>query len=151
MNATSSTATSYLTVQDLLWLNFELTKRTNPFDFAILEEATFCQYGYGVSNNIQSLASRFLAGFMKKSPFSGDDSATAFAGFVAFLMLNGYELDLPDAEAAAWVSRVRSGETQAEEAVAKLTHLTAGHFEGDARNCMAQAISLYPKSLGALL
>lgn len=151
MNVTSSTATQYLTVQDVLWLNFELTKQTNPFDFAILEEATFYQYGYGISNNPQTLAGRFLAGFIKKPVFGSGDAATAFAGFVAFLMLNGYELDLPDTEAAGWVTRVKNGEIKAEEAVAKLSHLSAGHHEGDARHCMAYAIELYPKTLGALL
>ncbi|MEQ1822460.1 MAG: hypothetical protein ABL949_08115 [Fimbriimonadaceae bacterium] len=151
MNAVSSTATNYLTVQDILWLNSELTKKSHPFDYAILEEATFYQYGYGVSNEIQSLAGRFLTGFMKKPVFGHGDAATAFAGFVAFLMLNGYELDLPDTEAVAWVNRVRSGEIKADEAVSKLSHLTAGHHEGDARNCMALAIELYPKTLEALL
>lgn len=150
MSTVQSTATNYLTVQDILWINLQVTKQTNPFDFARLEEATFYQYGYGVSSNILSQSANFLKGFMKNAPFGAGDDATAFVGFVAFLNLNGYELNLPDAEAANWTKRVKSGDIKADEAVGKLTQLTAGHHEGDPQYCMRHAIAAYPATIEAL-
>ncbi len=150
MSTVQSTATNYLTVQDILWINLQVTKQTNLFDFAKLEEATFYQYGYGVSSNILSQAASFLQGFMKNAPFGSGDDATAFIGFVAFLSLNGYELNLPDAEAGNWTKRVKNGEIKAEEAVGRLTQLTGGHHEGDPQYCMRQAFAAYPATIEAL-
>lgn len=148
--STTATATQYLTVQDILWINTQITKTTNSFEFAKLEEATFYQYGYGISSNVLKQAANFLAGFMKKAPFGVADDATAFVAFVAFLNLNGYELNLPDREAAEWVRRVKSGEINAAEAVEKLTHLGAGHHEQDPQGCMRLALAAYPESIEAL-
>ena len=74
----------------------------------------------------------------------------AFVGFVAFLSLNGYELNLPDAEASNWVRRVKSGDVDAAQAVEKLTELTAGHHEGDPQYCMRAALAAYPQAVEAL-
>jgi prophage maintenance system killer protein len=145
-----STATQYLTVQDILWINTQVTKKTNPFRYADLEEATFYQYGYGVSTNILKQAAHFLKGFMKNAPFGVGDDATAFVAFVAFLELNGYEINLPDREAADWARRIKSGEIAAESAVEKLTQITAGHHENAPQECMERALANYPATIEAL-
>lgn len=145
-----STATQYLTVQDILWINRQITKQTNAFDFEKLEQATFYQYGYGISSNILKQAAHFLNGFMKNAPFGIGDDATAFIGFVAFLNLNGYVLNLPDREAADWAKRVKTGGVKAEEAVEKLTQLSAGHHENDPQGCMRLALAAYPLTVEAL-
>lgn len=145
-----STATQYLTVQDILWINTQITKKTNAFDYEKLEQATFYQYGYGVSTNVLKQAANFLAGFMKNAPFGIGDDATAFVGFVAFLDLNGYELNLPDREAAEWAKRIKSGGIKGEEAVEKLAHLGAGHHENDPQGCMERALAAYPLTIEAL-
>lgn len=150
MSTVQSTATNYLTVQDILWINLQVTKTTNAFDYARLEEATFYQYGYGISSHVLTQAANFLKGFMKNAPFGVGDDATAFIGFVAFLSLNGYELNLPDTEASSWVRRVKSGDVDAAQAVDKLTELTAGHHEGDPQYCMRAALGAYPQTVEAL-
>lgn len=146
-----STATQYLTVQDILWINSEATKTSNPFDYVTLEQASFYQYGYGASTNILKQAAAFLVGFMKNAPFSQGNEATAFLGFVSFLSLNGYEINLPDREAADWVRRVKTSEVKAEEAVAKLATLGAGAHENDPLGCMELAFATYPLTIEALL
>jgi prophage maintenance system killer protein len=152
MSATAhSTATQYLTVQDILWINSEATKKTNAFDYDKLEQASFYQYGYGTSTNILKQAAKFLTGFMDNAPFESGNDVTAFLGFVSFIHLNGYDLNLPDREAADWVRRVKSGEINAEEAVAKLTQLTAGHHENDPQGCMELAFAAYPATVEALV
>ncbi len=145
-----STATQYLTVQDILWINTQITKTTNAFRFDMLEQATFYQYGYGISSNILKQAAHFLTGFMKNAPFGVADDATAFVGFVAFIALNGYELNLPDREAADWVKRVKSGEIKADEAIERLAQLGAGHHEQDPQGCMRLALANYPATVEAL-
>ena len=42
-------ALHYLTIQDILWINLQVTKKVQHFNYARLEEGTFYQYGYGRS------------------------------------------------------------------------------------------------------
>lgn len=42
----------YLTVQDVLWINLQATRKVQHFNYAKLEEATYCQYAYGESNTL---------------------------------------------------------------------------------------------------
>src|SRR5690242_2182577 len=60
----------YLTVQDMIWINMQVTKKTQPFNYSKLEEATFNQYGYGNSSSVMAQAGRLLAGFASKKPFN---------------------------------------------------------------------------------
>ncbi|HZH98343.1 MAG TPA: hypothetical protein VEX38_05180 [Fimbriimonadaceae bacterium] len=119
-DASAKETLHYLTVQDLLWINLQVTKRTNKFDFAKLEEASYYQYGYGRSLDILKQAGRFLAGFSKKRPFESGNVETAFVACLSFLLMNGYTLRLPPAEALSWMSRVTSGAINAEEAIPSL-------------------------------
>jgi len=80
----------YLTVQDILWVNFQLTRKSSPFDYAKLEEAVYYQYSYGDSDELVIQAARFLSGFSKQSPFEGANDPTAFVGTMTFLRVNGF-------------------------------------------------------------
>jgi prophage maintenance system killer protein len=82
-------ALHYLTVQDMLWINHRVTGKVNPFRYDPLEEATFCQYGYGNSLDLEAQARKFLAGFPEKHPFSEGNEATAVIACLAFLGANG--------------------------------------------------------------
>lgn len=95
----------YLTVQDILWINLQVTGKVNSFRYASLEEATYHQYGYGDSEDPLAQAARFLRGFLKQAPLSAGNEPTAFLAFATFLRLNGYHLNLPDDRAADWVSK----------------------------------------------
>jgi prophage maintenance system killer protein len=108
---------SYLTVQDMLWINLRVTKKVQHFRFAKLEEATFYQYGYGASKDLAVQAGRFLRGFIKLRPLDAGNEATAFVGCAAFLILNGSDLDLSDEAAVGWIEKVRSGQVRAEESL----------------------------------
>ena len=89
----------YLTVQDMIWINHCVTGKVGSFQYDVLEEATYYQYGYGASTDIHAQAVRFLQGFAKKSPFAEGNEATGFVGFVAFLRANGKDVRLSAAEA----------------------------------------------------
>jgi prophage maintenance system killer protein len=110
----------YLTVQDMLWINLQITKQVNTFNFATLEEATYYQYAYGQSRDLPRQAGRLLKGFLKLKPFSEGNEATGFIGCVAFLLVNGMSLSLPDDQGAAWLARAQKGELDPEEALPKL-------------------------------
>ncbi len=93
----------YLTVQDLLWINTQATKTVNGFEYAELEEATYYQYAYGTSKSLTAQASRFLTGFVAKSPFVHGNRATAFIAFAAFVRLNHGHLNISDSGASDWL------------------------------------------------
>jgi len=100
----------YLTVQDILWINHEVTNEVLPYKFAQLEEATFGQYAYGGSHDAMKQASTLLAAFGRLRPFSAGNRATAFVAVLSFLVMNGYSLALDPANAVAWFEKA-SGRT----------------------------------------
>lgn len=96
-------ALEYLTVQDHLFINLQVSKKKNTWNFARLEEGVYFQYGYGGSTDLFLQAARYATGFPRKAPFDGSGNlATGFVGLIAFLALNGYALNVPVAEAAGW-------------------------------------------------
>ena len=94
----------YLTIQDMLWINHRVTGSVNAFRYDELEQATFFQYGYGKSLDLEKQAARFLLEFPKKAPFDEGNEAAAFVGFVSFLRANGKDLQISDKDAKAWAS-----------------------------------------------
>ena len=96
----------YLTLQDILWLNLQLTKKEQEFDVLQLEEATFYQYALGDSRGLAEQAARFLVGFRKMSPFAAGNDACAFIGMAAFIKANGQAFDLPDEKGTEWLQGV---------------------------------------------
>lgn len=102
-----------LTVQDVLWINLQVTGRVNHYSNARLEEATYYQYAYGDSQGVEPQASRLLAGFVRMHPFEAGNEATALAATTAFLRLNGKALTIatdaaPDAQFDWAVNAMRS-------------------------------------------
>ena len=97
-------ALNYLTVQDMLWINHRVTGKVNAFRYDALEEATFFQYGYGKSVDLEKQAANYLLKFPKKAPLDEGNEATAFVGFVSFLRANGKDLQISDKDAKAWAA-----------------------------------------------
>jgi prophage maintenance system killer protein len=111
----------YLTVQDVLWVNHQVTKRVNEFKFAQLEEAVNYQYGYGSSEDIVEQAGVFLEGFIRLRPFTEGNRATAFVSALSFLAINEYDITLSPDDALNWamsVAQKKSGGVEAMVAVA---------------------------------
>jgi len=96
----------YLTLQDLIWLNSEITKSPQPYSYDRLEEATYYQYSYRQSRDVPLQAARFLWGYLKYRPFAQGNLATALIATLAFLHINGYETHLPVEHAADWIEQV---------------------------------------------
>lgn len=124
----------YLTVQDILWINLQVTKKVHHFNYARLEEATYYQYAYGKSNTLVPQAARFLSGFLKLHPFESGNEATAFVGCLAFLKVNGYSLDVPSEEGAEWFAKISGRATPAREAIEARAKKDEGdHHDMDVR------------------
>lgn len=86
-------ALNYLTVQDVIWLNTQITGTPQAFDYARLEDGVFYQYGYGNSQDVPAQATRFVTGLAKKQAFAAGNAATALAAALAFMAVNGYGLE----------------------------------------------------------
>lgn len=95
-----------LTVNDVLWINLRVTGEPSTYNYAKLEEATFYQFQNGQNSDYAGQSARFLTGFVKMAPFPAGNAATAFIGALAFLGMNGCELELSAEEAALWVERI---------------------------------------------
>ncbi|GIV05114.1 MAG: hypothetical protein KatS3mg016_0689 [Fimbriimonadales bacterium] len=96
----------YLTLQDLIWINSEVTKSPQPYSYDRLEEATYYQYSYRQSRDVLLQAARFLWGYLKYRPFARGNLATALIATLVFLQINGYETRLPVEHAAEWIEQV---------------------------------------------
>lgn len=119
---------NYLTLQDMLWLNLQLTKSEQEFDFALLEEATFLQYAYYNSKDVAAQAAKFLTGFKEKAPFSDGNEACAFIGALAFVEANGKSLSIPVDKGSEWLEGVWADPGIAKNAIkVKLTE--SSHHE----------------------
>ncbi len=134
-------ALHYLTVQDILWINLQLTKKVQHFNYARLEEATFYQYAYGESRSLMPQAARFLTGFSKMRPFETGNDGTAFVATVTFLEMNGRTLSVPDEEARAWFKSALCSLDEAQAAIEKATtDHTVAHHDLPAVQSVAQSI-----------
>lgn len=118
---------NYLTVQDMLWLNLQLTGSEQEFDFAHLEEATFLQYAYHDSRDLAGQAAKFLTGFRAKAPFSKGNEACAFIATLAFVSANGMSLDIPVDKANEWLEGVWAEPKIAKDAIKVKLNEGGGH------------------------
>lgn len=146
-------ALNYLTVQDVLYINFELTGAKQPFDYARLEEAVNYQYASGQSSDIVAQAARFVRGFVKMAPFTTGNEASAFVALMVFLEANGKTLDLTEDDAADWCQSVWSSAVGAREAVQsclKEAHLDVEHGVPNVREITESAIERYALALADL-
>ncbi|MEO7454455.1 MAG: hypothetical protein ABIV13_06800 [Fimbriimonadales bacterium] len=110
-------ATHYLTIQDILWINHEVTNEVLPYKFSQLEEATFGQYAYGGTHHVIDQAATFLTGFSRLRPFSSGNRGTALIGVLSFLALNGYRVVLDPTQAADWYERAAGRTADARGAI----------------------------------
>jgi prophage maintenance system killer protein len=143
----------YLTVQDVLWINLQVTKRTQTFNYARLEEATFYQYGYGQSSSVMSQTGRFLSGFIQKKPFAVGNEGTAFVACLAFLRINGMTVDLMDDSATSWIERASRDSTAATQALSDFAVPEENYREDaepDVRAAIREVLDAYPKAISLL-
>ncbi len=146
----------YLTVQDILWINLQLTEHPQRFDYASLEEATFYQYAYGESARLVDQAVRFFKGFTAKRPLATGNEATAFVGMATFLEVNGRALTLSDKKAIEWCAQLLSAGDGAAALIESATaespdeHQDVDHLPEIAPTARA-IMDRYPKTIESLL
>ena len=143
----------YLTVQDVLWINLQATKKVHHFNYARLEEATYYQYAYGESSTLLPQAARFVHGFLKMHPLEEGNAATAFIGLISFLKLNGRCIDLDDDDGFVWFGRVAKGQNAAQVAIDEISRPVTDHLhvgQPDVRACIKSTINDFPRTIEAL-
>jgi prophage maintenance system killer protein len=142
----------YLTVQDVLWINMQVTRQVNTYRYADLEEATFYQYAYGESNSLLPQAARFVRGFLNKAPLAHGNEATAFVALAAFLKVNGTDLDLEDGAAIEWFRRIQTGQDAGDliRSAAKGGHERHGEASADVRGAMRDVLRAFPNTISEL-
>ena len=144
----------YLTVQDILWINLQTTRRVNHFNYARLEEATFYQYAYGDSNSLLPQAGRFVSGFLRMHPFDEGNESTMLVAAAAFLVINGGTLTLSDHDAEGWVRAIADKSSTGAQAVARLGEIGHGddHHDHDLapREAISRALVRFSCTLKAL-
>lgn len=143
----------YLTVQDILWINLQVTKKVQHFNYAKLEEAAFYQYAYGDSKTLFPQAARFVSGFAKMHPFDAGNEATALVGVLAFLEINGYTTSRGADEMRAWFERAAKGQIQgaaAIEEIAVADNHAHHNLVPDVRNAVRKVMSQYAAAVEAM-
>lgn len=145
-----------LTVQDILWVNLQVTEKVHHFNYARLEEATYYQYAYGDSRTLVPQAARFVTGFLKMHPFDAGNDATAFVGLVAFLRLNGRDLDLADDNGATFLAKLTAPKADARKILESAVVTPHGHGHDDhhlpdVRAAIASVLRAYPKTIQSLV
>lgn len=143
----------YLTVQDILWVNLQATKKVQHFNYARLEEATFYQYAYGESSSLVPQAGRFLTGFLKLHPFDAGNESTALISCATFLKINGQSLKVTDEEAFNWLDQVMTKQVTGVDAVTNASELDSiGHDAPtpDVRLAIRSIVEYYPAALTQL-
>lgn len=119
----------YLTVQDVLWINTEITKKVSSFKFLQLEEAVNYQYGYGKSVDVLAQAGQFLQGFIRLRPFEAGNRATALISALTFLKINGFEINLDPNSAKNWAMAVAERKKTGFDAVREIAQPTEKPIE----------------------
>lgn len=143
----------YLTVQDILWINLQATKKVQHFSYARLEEATYYQYAYGDSQELIGQAGRFLSGFVRMRPLEAGVEVTAFLALATFLRINHTQLRLADADAPNWFRKAVASNEAAREALAEAAETDEHpHHElrPDVRAAVRAVMGCYPETIAAL-
>jgi death-on-curing protein len=132
----------YLTVQDMLWINLQVTGQPQKFVYATLEEATFTQYVYGDTAPAAEHAARFLTGWAKFQPFAIGNELTGAVAFLTFLKLNGLELSGATGNPIDWTQRVNTDRAAVLDAI---TESHDSHGEPiPARSIVKDILALLP-------
>lgn len=133
----------YLTVQDMIWINTQVTGQVQRFHFDTLEEVTYSQYGYGTSCDLLGQAARLLVGMIRYKPFADGNLRTAFIAVLTFLAINGYQVHLLAEEAGEWLRQVRECRLQPEEALQQVMRVDASHREREVHEVALELIHRY--------
>lgn len=140
-------ALTYLTVQDLIWMNLQVTGKVNSFSFMPLEEATYYQYSLGKADALHS-AARFAPGFVKKAPFKEGNLATAFLGLATFLSVNGFRLVVEDSDAANWFRSFVASPSN--ETLQRAVQAHDSHHGAEVQDAAAEVMERYPATIREL-
>ncbi|MBV6458662.1 MAG: hypothetical protein HONBIEJF_01796 [Fimbriimonadaceae bacterium] len=142
-------ALNYLTVQDILFAHFRIVGQPIPFQYDKLEEATFCQYGYGGSSDLTGQAANFATGFRKLQPFVTANRAVGFVALLAFLACNGKATGLTDDDALDWfeTASVASSKDAIDQAVTDAD----SHDRPTAQQAILAVIARFPRSIEELV
>jgi len=141
----------YLTVQDLIWINTQITGTPQPYNYDRLEEATYYQYSYRQSMDVPLQAARFLWGYLTYRPFTKGNHATALIGVLTFLEINGYDVHLPVERAAEWLLSVAQRRKHPLSAIRQLiTPSTSGGQPLPVRDVAHHLIERYEEALRRL-
>ncbi len=110
----------YLTTHDIVWINNSVTGTTADYNYVTLEAAMAGQYSYGQSQDVPGQAANLLKRIITAPPFTTGNRRTALIAALTFLNANGYTTSVTDVEAASIVSKLASGETTPQQAIAAL-------------------------------
>ncbi len=139
----------YLTVQDILWIHLQVTGSVSPFDYAKLEDGAYFQYNYGRHADELSQAGRFLPGLARKQAFPHGNEAVAFVACLAFLKLNGIELDLKDANGTQFMHEALVHESALEPLRRWVKDIREPHGE-TVQDTVLEILAEFPKTIAAL-
>lgn len=120
-----SSSLRYLSLQDMIWINAECVGRPQTYAYDALEECSYYQYSYKQSMYLPRQAARFLMGFLKYKPFASGNLKTTLIAVLAFLEINGYEVELPPAQAADWLLSVKHRKKHPLSAIQQISHRAA--------------------------
>lgn len=139
-------ANEYLTVQDHLWINLQVTKSAPKWDFAKLEEASNFQYAYGTVTDLFARAARYAVGFAKNQPFGAGNEATAAVGLLTFLGVNGYELTSAPTHLVEWFVNLAGASDPAEQ-LRSMTKPADGHGHPTVESVAKHLLSVHGAAL----
>lgn len=137
----------YLTVQDVLWVNLQVTGLIVPFRYAVLEEVTFNQYGYGPETDLLTRAGALLTGFLNKKPFDEGNEETAVIATFAFLEANHREVFLPAEGVASWISAFSTDTGANQAAIASVSRVREAEYhphEEKVKDILLGLLARYP-------
>ncbi|MCZ7579780.1 MAG: Fic family protein [Fimbriimonadaceae bacterium] len=141
----------YLTVQDMIWLNLQVTRTPLSFDALALEAATHAQYSYGSNNDILKQAGQLLFAFDRKHPFQRGNEATGFVATVTFLAVNGMFLEIEDEGGVSWYRKAIASASSAEESIRNATHEFESKHEGEIVQVARGVMNRYAETTRALV
>jgi prophage maintenance system killer protein len=141
----------YLTVQDLIWINTEVTGAPQPYNYDGLEEATYYQYSYRQSMDVPLQAARFLWGYLTYRPFAKGNLSTALIAVLTFLEINGHEVHLPAEQAAEWFQAVAQRRKHPLSAIRQIVTLSRGVNTAPVREVAHHLIERYEEAVHSLL
>jgi len=147
-------ANQYLTTQDVLWINHQITGESYAFREAELLEVVSQQYTYGANHDFLSNAARFATAFQGRDVIDHAGLATNFVALLAFSKLNGYDVTLTDEAAAGWYTEIGKDRFKAAEALE--VGLRREEHQHDSHNppvrvTVQDVIAAYPETIKKLL